>query len=202
MAKPTFDDMQHLLSNLILPFYGVERDLPLPIQNHRNENDVEHSWALALAACALAPHIDKKLDLGKICQYAIVHDLVELYAGDISVWAADEQRASKQQKEKEAINKLAKNFPQFPWITKTIKEYESKKSSEALFVYALDRFMALLVLYTDRGYYYKRDKRSYADFDKKHKQYRHKSHAHAGVGRYYDELIAAFDAHPEYFHQG
>ena len=200
MTKPSFDDMYHLLTNLILPFYEVERDLPLPIQNHRNETDVEHSWSLAIAACSLASQIDPKLDVGKICQFAIVHDLVELYAGDVSVWASEDKLAKKQENERTAFQEIAKNFGQFPWLINTIEGYEKKDSAEALFVYALDRFMALLVLYADKGYYYLRDKRSKADFDKKHKSYRHKSHAHKDVGWYYDQLIKAFDEHPEYFH--
>lgn len=198
--KPTFDDMQRLLTNLILPFYEIERDMPMPIQNHRNETDAEHSWSLAIAACALAPQIDPKLDVGKICQFAVVHDLVELYAGDVSVWASEDKIAAKHEREQTAAKKIRKNFSQFPWLANTIEEYEKKDSSEALFVYALDRFMALLVLYKDQGYYYLRDKRSKADFDKKHISYRYKSHAHKGVGQYYDQLIKAFDEHPEYFY--
>lgn len=76
MSQPDFSDIQQLVRQLVLPFYTLERDLPLPIQNHRNENDAEHSWSLALLACSLAPEIDPQLDVGKICQYAVVHDLV------------------------------------------------------------------------------------------------------------------------------
>src|SRR5438874_2443476 len=110
MPKPNFDEIRKFVRELVLPFYQLERDLSLPIQNHRNETDAEHSWSLALIAIALAPHIDPALDVNKACTFAIVHDLVEVYAGDTSVWAADEHHATKHGREVAALEQIKKRF--------------------------------------------------------------------------------------------
>ncbi len=201
MAKPTFSDINNLLRELILPFYEIERDLSLPIQDHRNETDAEHSWGLAMMVCALAPQIDPKLDVGKACMLAVVHDLVEIYAGDTSVWAAASDHATKHDREQKALKTIKQKFPVFPNLTDLISEYENKETAEARFVWALDKFIALLTLYEDKGYYYLRDKIPKERFEKQFVEHRKKAHAHPIVKEYYEELRSAFDAHPEYFHQ-
>jgi 5'-deoxynucleotidase YfbR-like HD superfamily hydrolase len=200
MTRPTFSDIQKLFRELVIPFYEIERDLPLPIQDHRNENDAEHSWTLALGVCALAPRVDPDIDVGRACMLAVVHDMVEIYAGDTSVWAPLAEHDTKQAREEEALSTLKKKFPMFPTITDLIEEYEGKKTLESQFVWALDKFLALLVLYEDAGYYYLTNKRTWTQFTKQHITHRKKAHAHTEVGKYYDELYAAFEAHPEYFH--
>jgi len=201
MAKPSFEDVESLIKELVLPFYALERDLSLPIQNHRNETDAEHSWSLALLTLALGPQIDPKLDVNKACVFAVVHDLVEVYAGDTSVWAADKHHATKHERELAALQKIKQRFTKFPHLAKTIEEYEDKSTNEARFVYALDKFLALLMLYEDRGYYYQRDKITKHRFDKQFEPHRKKAHSHKAVAEYYEELRKEFDTHPEYFYQ-
>ena len=80
-GKPTFADIEKVMRELVIGSYGVERSIPLPLSSGlRRENDGEHAWSIALIACMLAPHIDKKLDVGKVCQFAVVHDLTEVHA--------------------------------------------------------------------------------------------------------------------------
>ena len=201
MPKPALNDIENLFEKLVLPFYQLERDLPLPIDNHRNETDAEHSWSLALLACALAPHIDPKLDIGQVCQFAIVHDLVEVYAGDVSVWAANEQHQAKKANEAKALKKLEQSFAKFPWVIETVRRYEAKDSDEAQFVNSIDKFAALLVLYKDKGFYYHRGKITKARFEKQFAPHRKKAHVHAGAANYYEKIRQAFDAHPEYFYR-
>lgn len=203
MSKPTFEDIEHLLKELMLPFYGVVRDISVPLESRRRENDAEHSWSLAFLACALAPHIDPKLDIGRVCQFAVVHDVVEVYAGDTSVWADAELHASKPAREAKATRTIRKNFAQFPWIADTIDSYERKDTSEATYVYALDKFLNNLIMYADK---HRHNVENYqttkAEFDKKLVAHRKKAHTHPGVAVYYDQLMDAFDAHPEYFYKG
>jgi hypothetical protein len=45
MAKLTIADLEHLVREALLPFYAIERDIPLPVPPRRNEYDAEHSWA-------------------------------------------------------------------------------------------------------------------------------------------------------------
>ncbi|OGL31038.1 hypothetical protein A3D14_02130 [Candidatus Saccharibacteria bacterium RIFCSPHIGHO2_02_FULL_47_12] len=201
MAKPSFSDIEKLLQGLVLPFYEIIRDISVPTHRRRHENDAEHSWALAFMASALAPQIDPKLDVGKVCMFAIVHDVVEIHAGDTSVWSHQKHLDSKQTREVKAIAKIDKEYAAFPWIAETIKSYERKDSNEAKFVYSLDKFLNLLLTYVDKNVHnienHQLTKQRFDEFIVSH---RSKAHSHKAVGKYYDDLLEAFDAHPEYFY--
>lgn len=201
MQSPHFDDLRKLLNTIILAGYSVERDLSLPIQDHRNDNDAEHSWGLAIMACCLAPQVDPKLDVGKVCMLAVVHDVVEVFAGDTSVWAGQEALATKAARERQSLKKIKNEYTAFPWLGATIEEYEQRSSPEAQFVYALDKFISLLILYEDKGHYYHKGRITKQQFDQRFEPHRKKAHSHPAVGKYYDKLREAFDSHPEYFHQ-
>jgi 5'-deoxynucleotidase YfbR-like HD superfamily hydrolase len=58
MPKPTIADLEKLVREIIFPFYRIERAFPLSFRPGQPENDAEHSWSLALLACALAPHME------------------------------------------------------------------------------------------------------------------------------------------------
>lgn len=158
MKKPTHDEIKKFIAEIILPFYVVERDMLIPTQpegNRRNENDAEHSWSVAVLACSLAPHIDPKLDVGLVSQFAIVHDLVEVYAADTSVWADDEALNSKEQNETEALTKIKSRFANFPWLIDTLEKYERQDTNEALYVRAIDKYIALVIRFMDGGEFYR-----------------------------------------------
>jgi 5'-deoxynucleotidase YfbR-like HD superfamily hydrolase len=201
MSKPSLAELQALMTKLVFPFYLVERDAMPPIEPRRYENDVEHSWSVALLACSLAPEIDKTLDIGKIAQFAIVHDIVEIFAGDTSPWDDDGVRTSKEKREEEALQLVGKQFSAFPWIHQTIQDYESKNSNEAKYVWAVDKVIILLLRYLDKGKYYVDNGITKQLFDERLTSHRRKAHAHSTVGEYYDQLLGLFEAHPEYFYQ-
>lgn len=201
MGKPTLDEISQIVIDVVLPFYAIERDMPLPVGNRRDENDAEHSWSLALLCCALAPHIDDKLDVGKIAQFAIVHDLVELGAGDTSVWDDEAALASKEAREMAALEELAVQFSHFPWIADTIREYEQKTSAEVNFVWATDKLLALLIRFIDRGRYYLEEGITKERFLAGLVRSKTVAHKHPEIGQYYDELLALFAEHPDYFYR-
>jgi 5'-deoxynucleotidase YfbR-like HD superfamily hydrolase len=87
------------------------------------------------------------LDLGKVSQYALVHDLVEAYAGDTTVWASVEEHASKVEREEKALKLIEERFGErFPWVDQTIKKYELFDEPESCFVYALDKIIPYIVI--------------------------------------------------------
>src|ERR1043165_2205655 len=63
----------------------VLRQSPLAAANRR-ENDAEHSWHLAMMVVVLAEHSDRPIDVGHTVQLVLVHDLVEIYAGDTPLY--------------------------------------------------------------------------------------------------------------------
>lgn len=200
MARPSHVDLTHLLQEIILPFYQVKRDMRVPIGPRRLENDSEHSWGLALMACALAPQVDPSLDVGKVCQFAVIHDLVELYAGDTTPFGSKQNLASKEKREHVALAKIAAKTAAFPWIADTIAEYERRDTPEALFVWATDKYITLLTRHEDRGRFFRTKRMSKESFFKRIAPNQQKANAHEAVGAYYNELMADINAHPEHFY--
>jgi 5'-deoxynucleotidase YfbR-like HD superfamily hydrolase len=200
-SKPTLKQLEKLARDLILPFHEIVRDISLPLKGHRADNDAEHSWALAFLACSLAPEIDPELDVGKIAQYAIAHDIVEVYAGDTSVWSKLEFRRTKAAREKRALEKIKKEHGRFRWISQIIEAYEAKSDNESRFVYALDKFWNLYVMYLDEGYYYKVNKLTKSRVKEVLHDHPKKAQAHPEVARYYEAMRQLFESKPHYFYQ-
>ncbi|HSX02200.1 MAG TPA: HD domain-containing protein [Candidatus Saccharimonadia bacterium] len=196
----THPQIEKLITQVLLPFYHVRRDIPLPIGERRLENDAEHSWSLAFLASCLAPQIDKGLDVGKVCQFAIVHDLVEVYAGDTAVHGNADHIRTKAAREEAAAKKIATEFSHMPWITETIATYEQRDCNEAKFVYALDKYLPVFFDYLDKSRYFREKKMSLAAYNQSLEEHRQKAHMHPTVGKYYDEVRALVDTHPEYFY--
>jgi 5'-deoxynucleotidase YfbR-like HD superfamily hydrolase len=105
------------------------------------ESDTDHTVMLGLAACALADGTG--LDVGLVAQYALVHDLVEVYAGDTATLRAlpEREKASKREREEEAFWRIEREFTALPWLAQTIAAYEGLTSPEARFVKALDKLL-------------------------------------------------------------
>lgn len=120
----------------------------------RPESDTDHTVMLSLCACALADALYRNvLDVGKVAQFALVHDLVEVYAGDTdSINLSQEAKFAKDQKEKESLAIITRQFESvYPWIHTTIMEYDSLKTKEARFIKVLDKAMTKITNILDHG---------------------------------------------------
>ncbi|MFA7309079.1 MAG: HD domain-containing protein [Patescibacteria group bacterium] len=132
------------LGQLALQFGRVNR-----ITRHEDgvtpESDTDHTVMMGLVACSYASSFAPHLDLGKVSQFALVHDLVEAYAGDtasIGGKLSQEKRSLKEHKEREALERLEKEFSgSFPWLIDMIKQYEALSCPEARFIKAIDKVM-------------------------------------------------------------
>lgn len=200
MHKPSLEDLLKLVEQIIIPFYQVKRHTPIRAEGGRYENDAEHSWSVALLAAALAPHIDSGLDVGKICQFAIVHDLVEVHAGDTSNFADEATKATKDKREKAAMHALEKDLTALPWIAATIKEYEDQTSIEAQFVKSVDKLLPLIFDYIEDGLFYQQNKITVQEWQHQLQAHREKARKHSGAFTYYDELWNLLLAKPHLFH--
>ncbi|MEK7510671.1 MAG: HD domain-containing protein [Patescibacteria group bacterium] len=120
----------------------------------RRETDSDHTVMLGVMACAYADVFAPQLDKGKIAQYALVHDLVEVYAGDTVTFGKLDGSGDKEKEEREtaALVRIREEFDVvYPWIGKTIEEYESLNSYEARFVKVIDKVMPKLVHILNKG---------------------------------------------------
>jgi putative hydrolase of HD superfamily len=200
MPKPTLTNVLDLVKQIVIPFYQVKRHSPIRAEGGRYENDAEHSWSVALVAASLAPHIDPKLDVGKICQFAIVHDLVEVHAGDTSNFADAALKSTKDEREKVAQLRLEKEMAALPWVPATINEYEAQTTPEAQFVKSVDKLLPLMFDYLEEGLFYHENKITTEEWQKQMKAHREKASKHSGAFAYYDELWNLLLANPHFFH--
>jgi putative hydrolase of HD superfamily len=123
---------------------GVLRQSYL-IDSDRHENSAEHSWHLAVAAMVLAEHARGQIDVGKVIRLVLVHDLVEIDAGDTFVYdeAANVGKAAREQ---EAANRLFGVLPedQAQTFMALWREFEDRQTPDAKFAFALDRLLPIL----------------------------------------------------------
>lgn len=157
-AYDTVEDMESLdhpsiqriseLQQFINKFGAVSRAFNL---NDRLENDLEHSYGLALICWYLAPKIAPELNLEKIFKYALAHDTVEVHAGDTFVFADAEHIASKSEREDAALEQLYQEWPDFTEMVDHAKGYKEKVDEEARFVKAVDKILPLLVIELGEG---------------------------------------------------
>ena len=127
------------LIDFLTNFQKIDRQIYIPALE-RNENDTEHSYNLTMAVLLIATKEEFPLDANLAIKYALVHDLVEVYAGDTSA-LDDEQIRTKAAREHVALQRLKSN-ELTAGIAGMIEEYESLDNEESRFVYGLDKLMA------------------------------------------------------------
>jgi putative hydrolases of HD superfamily len=122
------------------------------INGTRRENSAEHSWHLAMLALILVEHSSEAIDLLRVLKMVLVHDLVEIDAGDTYIY--DETAgADKGARELRAADRIFGILPeeQARELHRLWEEFEAQESPEARFAAALDRLMPLLHNYCTQG---------------------------------------------------
>jgi len=125
----------------------------LLMHGKRYENDAEHSWHIAVMALLLSEYASgQKLDIARVMKMALVHDLVEIDAGD--TFCYDEKGAqTKLAREQSAADRIFGILPadQASEIRALWDEFEARQTPEARFAAALDRLQPLLHNYNTQG---------------------------------------------------
>jgi len=117
----------------------------------RRENDSEHSWHMAMMAVTLSEYFEGA-DLLKTVKMVLIHDLVEIYAGD--TFAYDEAAyRDKDEREQKAADKLFSMLPpdQEKEFRELWQEFERIDTKEAVFAATLDRMQPLLLNLSTEG---------------------------------------------------
>ena len=118
----------------------------------RRENSAEHSWQLAMMAVVLAEHANVPIDLLHVIKMVLVHDIVEIDAGDTYIY--DTQGAlDKAQREQQAADRIFALLPaeQARELHSLWEEFEARETPDARFAAAMDRLMPLLHNYVTAG---------------------------------------------------
>ena len=130
----------------------VYRKSYLTSDTSRRENSAEHSWHVAIAAMILAGHCQEEIDLLHVLKMLLIHDIVEIDAGDTdaldSVGALD-----KEEREKRAAERIFSLLPasQSREVRELWTEFEARVTPEAKFSRAVDRLMPILHNYHTHG---------------------------------------------------
>lgn len=126
---------------------GVVRQTVLAGQGlDRPENSAEHSWHLAMMAVVLAEHAPPGTDLSRVTGMVLVHDLVEIDAGDLFLYADDQQQAQQEIAERAAAERIFAILPpdQSSVLRHLWDDFNERESAEAKFARALDRLQPML----------------------------------------------------------
>jgi 5'-deoxynucleotidase YfbR-like HD superfamily hydrolase len=112
----------------------------------RRENSAEHSWHLAMMAVTLADCAPPGTDIGRVTAMVLLHDLVEIDAGDLFVYADAAQQARQEEAERAAADRIFALLPadQAASFRALWDEFEERQSAEARFARGLDRLQPMV----------------------------------------------------------
>ena len=112
----------------------------------RNENDAEHAWHMAIMAYLLREYSNEKVDIAKVMIMCLIHDIVEIDAGD--TYAYDEKAlATQKEREDAAKERIFSLLPddQKNEMIALFDEFEEYKTPESKFAHAMDNLQPLLL---------------------------------------------------------
>ncbi len=124
----------------------------LLVGGHRRENDAEHSWHLCLMAILLVEYTAADVDLLKVVRMLLIHDVVEIDAGDTFAYDVV-ANADKTEREKRAADRLFGLLPRDQALIHRAlwDEFEARETAEARYAAALDRLQPLLLNFHTDG---------------------------------------------------
>ena len=132
----------------------------LLIDKSRQENDAEHSWHFAMFAIILYEYVDSsKIDLLRVLKMALVHDLVEIYAGDTYAYD-DIGNKDSYEREQKAADKLFALLPedQAKEIRDLWEEFDKRETEDAKYASAIDCLQPFLCNHHLQGEMWKANK--------------------------------------------
>lgn len=132
------------LQKLVNDLAKVRRNHYIP-STDEHESNIHHSYSVAMLAWMIHDELNLDLDMAKVLKYALIHDMVEVYAGDTNAYADEELKKEKKIRERQAYQRLAKEFRSiFPDFISAIESYEAHSDKEGEFVWTIDKIQALV----------------------------------------------------------
>lgn len=136
-------------------FRKTERQI-YAVDDERNENDVEHSFQLAIFAWYLIDTLKLKMDTGLVIKYSLVHDMDETFDGDKHIFDTV-GRVDKEEKAKKARERIFTMFPDWTGYKDVSEKYQELEDEESRFVNALDKVLPVINIILDNGRSWKRE---------------------------------------------
>ena len=118
----------------------------------RRENDAEHAWHMAIMAYLLREYANEEVDIGRTMLMCLIHDIVEIYAGD--TYAYDEEALKSQKaREDEAKERIFSMLPddQRDELIAVFDEFEAYETPESRYAHAMDNLQPLILNHSNGG---------------------------------------------------
>ncbi len=118
----------------------------------RNENDAEHAWHMAIMAYLLKEYSNEPVDIGKVMLMCLIHDIVEIDAGDTYAYDAENLKTQKA-REDAAKERIFSILPeeQKDELIKLFDEFEEFETAESKFAHAMDNLQPLILNNSNDG---------------------------------------------------
>jgi len=132
---------------------AVYRQSLVKPDNNRRENSAEHSWHIAMLAQTLGQYADEPVDIARVTYMLLLHDIVEIDAGDTFAFAEKQDLDAQAQKELDAANRIFGLLPQaqYQHTLNLWLEFEAAKTTDARFAKAMDCILPLLQNMNNEG---------------------------------------------------
>lgn len=120
--------------------------------NGRRENDAEHAWHMAIMAYLLREYANEEIDLAKTMMMILIHDIVEIDAGDTYAYD-NEGKKTQEEREQKAAERLFGLLPsdQAEELKELFAEFEANETPEAHFARTMDNFQPMLLNHENGG---------------------------------------------------
>ncbi len=120
--------------------------------NGRNENDAEHSWHMAIMAYILKEYSNEEIDIAKVMLMCLIHDIVEIDAGDTYAYDSDALQSQKAREDR-AKQRIFSILPaeQAKELIALFDEFEAYETAESKFAHAMDNIQPLILNNSNNG---------------------------------------------------
>lgn len=135
----------------------IDREKQVFRQTHlsgrgRRENDAEHAWHMAVMAYILREYSNRNIDIARTMIMCLVHDIVEIDAGDTYAYD-DEGKKTQKEREEKAKDRIFSILPddQADEMKAIFEEFEKNETAEAQFAHAMDNIQPILLNNSNGG---------------------------------------------------
>lgn len=118
----------------------------------RNENDAEHAWHMAIMAYLLREYANEEVDISKVMLMCLIHDIVEIDAGDTYAYDAEGLKTQKEREDK-AKERIFSLLPQDQKeeLIALFDEFEAYETAESKYAHAMDNLQPLILNNSNEG---------------------------------------------------
>ena len=149
--------MDERLAKQIAFSLEIDKEKNIMRQTHlsghgRNENDAEHAWHMAIMAYLFREYADEEVDITKVMLMCLIHDIVEIDAGDTYAYDS-EGLATQKEREDKAKERIFSLLPedQKNELISLFDEFEKYETPEAKFAHSMDNFQPLILNNSNEG---------------------------------------------------